>query len=96
MRTSAGAGGPTNLPENVTVLPGVTLMAPADVDRLITAAKLLEGLALHATAVRGAIPLFAPSSAAERLADIIGRIETLATMVEAPALTAQGLVDDVA
>lgn len=92
MRTSAGANEPT-LPHNVTVLPGVIVMSPAEVERLLSTAKLFEGLALHGRAVRDTIPASAPTSTYERLTDIIGQIETLATLIEEPALTAQGLVD---
>jgi len=93
MRTSAGAGGPTKS-DNLIILPGVVAVATArDVERLIAAAKQIEGVAMHAEAVRRALPAGVPSSANERLADIISTLETLATVVEEPALTAQGIVD---
>lgn len=92
MRSGAEAQQPT-LPHNVTALPGVIVMSPAEVDRLVSTAKLFEGLALHGRAVRDTIPASAPTSAYERLTDIIGQIETLATLIEEPALIAQGLVD---
>lgn len=89
----AGAGGPKHS-DNLIILPGVRGIVPAaDVERLIAAAKQIEGVALHAEAVKRALPLGVPSSVTANLADIIARIETLATLVEEPALTAQGLID---
>lgn len=92
-RECAGAGGSEF--QNVVCLPGVTLPVPGvgDPDLLIASARQIEGVALHAKAVREALPPGAPTSVAERLAAIVGQLETLASLVEADVLQARGVFD---